>query len=87
MKTISVGELRQNPTAALGEVEQGETYVITRHRREIGRLVPPQRARQVTGADVMKIFGSTPVDEDWGRELAEARADLDDEKDPWEAGS
>lgn len=41
MKTISVGELRQNPTAALAEVEAGETYRITRHNREIGRIVPP----------------------------------------------
>lgn len=41
MKTITVAELRQNPTAALAEVEAGETYVVTRHNREIARLVPP----------------------------------------------
>lgn len=41
MKTITVGELRQNPTAALDEVERGSTYRITRHSREIGRIVPP----------------------------------------------
>ena len=42
MKTITVGELRQNPTAMLAEVEAGETYRITRHNREVGRIVPPQ---------------------------------------------
>lgn len=42
MKTITVGELRQNPTEALREVEAGETYRITRHNREVGRIVPPQ---------------------------------------------
>lgn len=40
MKTITVGELRQNPTRALREVEAGETYRITRHNREVGRIVP-----------------------------------------------
>ena len=41
MKTITVGELRQNPTAALADVERGDVYSITRHNREIGRIVPP----------------------------------------------
>lgn len=40
MKTITVAELRQNPTAALVAVESGETYLVTRHRRGIARLVP-----------------------------------------------
>lgn len=40
MKTITVAELRQNPTVALAEVEAGETYVVTRHRHPIARLVP-----------------------------------------------
>ncbi len=41
MKTITVAELRQNPTAALKDVEGGETFVVTRHRRPVARLVPP----------------------------------------------
>lgn len=40
MKTITVGELRQNPTEMLEEVEAGEVYRITRHGREIARIVP-----------------------------------------------
>lgn len=40
MKTITVGQLRQNPTTMLAEVEAGETYLITRHNREIARIVP-----------------------------------------------
>lgn len=40
MKTITVGQLRQNPTTMLAEVEAGETYRITRHSREIARIVP-----------------------------------------------
>lgn len=41
MKTITVGQLRQNPTEMLADVEAGETYRITRHNREVGRVVPP----------------------------------------------
>lgn len=40
MKTITVGQLRQNPTAMLNDVEAGETYQITRHNREVARVVP-----------------------------------------------
>jgi len=41
MKTVTVGQLRQNPSQTLAEVEAGATYRITRHNREIGRIVPP----------------------------------------------
>lgn len=40
MKTITVGQLRQNPTPMLEEVEAGEVYRITRHDREIARIIP-----------------------------------------------
>ena len=40
MKTITVAQLRQNPTSMLDDVEAGESYVVTRHRREIARIVP-----------------------------------------------
>lgn len=41
MKVISVGQLRQNPTSALADVEAGSAYAVTRHNREIARSVPP----------------------------------------------
>lgn len=40
MKAITVAQLRQNPTAALDDVQAGQSYVITRHRHAIARLVP-----------------------------------------------
>jgi prevent-host-death family protein len=40
VKTITEGQLRQNLTAMLDEVEAGEVYRITRHDREIARVVP-----------------------------------------------
>ena len=40
MKTIPVGELRQNPTQMLDDVAGGETYAVTRHSRVVARVVP-----------------------------------------------
>ncbi len=40
MKTISVGELRQNPTQMLDDVAAGEVYVVTRHNREVAHVIP-----------------------------------------------
>lgn len=83
MKTISVAELRQNPTQALNEVEHGETYVVTRHRREIGRLVPPVERRRVSPSKFEEVLRQTPVDMSWGRELDDSRIDFDLASDPW----
>lgn len=82
MKTISVAILRQNPTQALDEVERGETYIVTRHNREIGRLVPPERPGTVTADQFRKLLRATPLDHDWAQELLDTRGDFDDDN-PW----
>lgn len=41
MRTITVAELRQNPTSALNEVADGGTLVVTKHRRPVAKLIPP----------------------------------------------
>lgn len=48
MKTITVGQLRQNPTPMLADVEAGETYQVTRHNREIARIVPRAAGLELT---------------------------------------
>ncbi len=40
MKTISVGELRQNPASMIADVEAGEVYELTRHHERVGLIVP-----------------------------------------------
>jgi len=50
VKSITVGELRQNPTAMLADVAAGETYRITRHDREVGRVVPPAPGVEIVPA-------------------------------------
>jgi antitoxin (DNA-binding transcriptional repressor) of toxin-antitoxin stability system len=40
MKSISVGELRQNPAPMIADLEEGEPYALTRHNRRIGTIIP-----------------------------------------------
>lgn len=82
MKTISVGQLRQNPTAALDAVERGESFEVTRHRRVVGRLVPPRSAGTSAEA-VLAVLRETPLERDWAAELAAQRGDFDHDRDPW----
>ncbi|WP_226347219.1 type II toxin-antitoxin system Phd/YefM family antitoxin [Agilicoccus flavus] len=60
MKTITVGQLRQNPTTMLAEVEAGETYLVTRHNREIARIVP--RSHELDLAPPKRRTGSRLAD-------------------------
>lgn len=82
MKTVSVANLRQNPTQALAEVEQGATYIVTRHNREIARLIPPAPTATVTPDDFQALLRATPLPTGWAEELKESAADFDI-KDPW----
>ncbi|WP_120004015.1 type II toxin-antitoxin system Phd/YefM family antitoxin [Nesterenkonia muleiensis] len=47
MRTISIGELRQNPSSMLDDVESGEVYVLTKHNREVARIVPSSSSATV----------------------------------------
>lgn len=50
MKTITVGQLRQNPTEMLAAVEAGEVYRVTRHNREVARIVPSEHGLELLPA-------------------------------------
>lgn len=83
MKTITVGELRQNPTQALDEVERGETYQVTRHGREIGRIVPPGSTVPLVPAKDkggMRLTDIEPVELSTASSIDEL---LDDMKGEW----
>lgn len=82
MKTISVGQLRQNPTAALDALERGEEFEITRHRKVIGRLVPANPIRFISGEELMALLRATPLSDDsWTEESKRDRAAFDAELD------
>lgn len=82
MKTVPVAALRQNPTKTLAEVEKGATYIVTRHNREIARLVPPAPAASVTAEQFQALLQATPLAGDWAAEVKESAADFDGD-DPW----
>lgn len=83
MKSISVGELRQNPAPMIADLEDGEPYALTRHNRRIGTIVPavssasliprkangPARTRAITRHD---LTSASTIDDL-----------LDDEKGTW----
>lgn len=85
MNTVSIAELRQNPTPVLDAVEHGETYVVTRYRKEIARIVPPKVRRPVTAAAAMAVYDNAPLpDSSWAEEVTADRAAFDAETtDPW----
>lgn len=47
MKSISVGELRQNPSDMISDVEAGEVYELTRHHHRVGYVVPAVSSAQI----------------------------------------
>lgn len=47
VKTVSVRELRQNPSQMLRDVEAGESYTITSYNRPIARVEPTASSTQI----------------------------------------
>lgn len=47
MRSIQASEAKTHLPRLLGEVERGETIVITRHGRAIARIVPEGKQRSV----------------------------------------
>lgn len=84
-KTISVGQLRQNPTPMLREVRAGATYTITDHGDPVAEITATRRSRWVAAEDVDALLRELGSDDAWAREIAQDRAavELDD---PWERG-
>lgn len=82
MKAITVAQLRQNPTAALDDVQAGQSYVITRHRLAIAQLVPVGTAG--VGVIPAKAPGGSRLSERPRRKTyAEAEATLADMRAEW----
>lgn len=65
-ESVSVRELQRNAADVLNRVEHGATYVITRHGRTIGRLLPPDPAEEA----INRAIADGVID---AAELAQAR--------------
>jgi prevent-host-death family protein len=81
--TISVGELRQNPTSMLRAVKAGATYVVTDHGEPVAEVAPRRERRWVPTAEVDAVLSELGADEAWAREIADARR-AERADDPWE---
>ncbi|QTX06008.1 type II toxin-antitoxin system Phd/YefM family antitoxin [Agromyces archimandritae] len=81
MKTVSVGELRQNPTDALNRVSDGETLVIVKHRRPIADLVPHVRRTGVPAAEAFAALSRVAFDPGMADDIGDARRRAD--RDYW----
>ncbi|MDR2896380.1 MAG: type II toxin-antitoxin system prevent-host-death family antitoxin [Propionibacteriaceae bacterium] len=79
---ITVGQLRQNPTAMIHDVRQGQQYLLTDRGVPVA-IISPVRPRKWLAADAVRKLLNQPGDPDWARELSEAR-DNNDLRDPWE---
>lgn len=63
MKTITVAQIRQNPTQMIDDVAAGEIYRITRHGVDVGVVVPPSAAPQIVPASrrgAIRLRGTEP---------------------------
>lgn len=83
VKTISVGELRQNPTRMLREVKAGATYTVTDHGEPIAEIAVRRQPRWVSGDEIDSVLRELGADEAWAQEIAAERAAVD-VADPWE---
>jgi prevent-host-death family protein len=85
-RTIPQRELRNDISAILRAVEDGDTFTITVRGRPVARLGPAAEApgprRFVPAEEVRRIFADIPRDPTWLAELLEERAE-DDEDDTW----
>ena len=70
--TISQRELRNNSGDIMRGLDEGETYIVTRHGQPVGELTPARRLRFVATETVSAAFRGAPaIDPD------RFRADLD----------
>lgn len=81
--TISVGELRQNPTRMLREVKSGATYVITDHGEPVAEVTPRHEPRWVPIEELDALLRELGADEAWAREITADRSAVE-VTDSWE---
>lgn len=61
-REVTIGALMSNPVSVIGEVERGESVVLTRHGEPIAVIIPVPAAVKVTPAD--DVIDAEIVDED-----------------------
>lgn len=82
--TISIGQLRQNPTEMIRDVKQGATYTLTDRGQPVADIAPHRPARWRSGREVGAVLAQLGPDPLWIEEGRQLRAD-DELRDPWAA--
>ncbi|MGE5763954.1 MAG: type II toxin-antitoxin system Phd/YefM family antitoxin [Mycobacterium leprae] len=77
MRTISQRELRNDSSAVLRAVENGETFIVTKNETTVAELRPLRRRRFVPTGRVDREDGHLPP-----IDVAEVRADIDRDVEP-----
>ncbi|MFE3617725.1 type II toxin-antitoxin system Phd/YefM family antitoxin [Streptomyces anulatus] len=83
MKSISVGELRQNPSAMVADVESGEVYELTRHNHRVGYIVPAVSSTQIIRRAVDGGASTSTIARHELRSAASIDELLESEKGEW----
>jgi prevent-host-death family protein len=80
-RTMSVGQLRQNPAPMVHDVESGHEWVLTNHGRPFGRVVPFAERQWVAIGHAVDVLNE-PEATGWAEELTRDR-EGSDMADPW----
>ena len=80
--TISIGQLRQNPTGMIRDVKHGATYTLTDRGQPVADIAPHRPARWRTGGEVGTLLAELGPDPLWIAEAGRLSAD-DRVRDPW----
>ncbi|MFT4259685.1 type II toxin-antitoxin system Phd/YefM family antitoxin [Microbacterium sp.] len=81
--SITVGELRQNPTRMLREVKAGARYTITDHGEPIAEVAAITQKRWVPAEQVNELLSELGADDSWAHDIQAART-AEDAGDPWQ---
>ena len=79
--TISIGQLRQNPTAMIRDVKQGATYTLTDRGQPVADIAPHRPERWRMGREASAVLSQLGADLLWMKEARRLRAD-DELRDP-----
>jgi len=82
-RTISVGQLRQNPTEMIRAVRAGETWTLTDRGVPVADIVPHRRRQWVPIEEIAEALRGLKFDAALADEI-EAMRDADRLTDPWE---
>ncbi len=75
-REISQRELRNNSGEIMRELDEGESFIVTRNGVPVGELTPLRRHRFVAAETAVAVFRSAP-----GVDYQQFRADLDEVAD------